>query len=533
VHALASIAGTVNGVVNPTFAYDANGNMTSGAGRTAAYTSFNMVSNVTEGTTNLSLLYDPEHARIQQTAPEGATYYFNDPNSGAMTERYFPVSGSSVWRSYIMADGKIVAERSLKSSTVTLRYFVTDHLGSTVALTKEDGTLAESDAYDPWGKARDATTGADDTTCSKPTQSFSTRGYTGHEEMPDVCLVNMNARIYDPSIGRFMSPDDVVSGPYNGQNWNRYTYVDNNPLSYTDPTGHMVACTGSCFNYDWATRNNDSCTGDCDSDQDRATEQYLKTATIAGAVSRRIYDITGKTASGISVESWGSGIYTVDVPGFKFTSADGQTKGSSMFAFADNNQGQLLAVQIKENNADFGSNTFVMTSSDTHLFDDNGNPMTLEFRTTKGAPNELSWQGKFYLSGDTSKGGAIIQELLAVQTVIHPDGTSSLFQVLHKMEAWHVLPGHYLPEATNPFGYDDDLRFQDIASSNKLSTTYYARGKFYESMSYPPENFLKFDLQTKSGVLPSLGKGQPGWPPQLPEQNGSNSLDRMSTHINQ
>jgi RHS repeat-associated protein len=259
-HAISSIAGTYEGIANPRFFYDANGNMAcvttltscdASAAKTVAWTSFNMGSSVKEGSTTVSLLYDPEHGRIEQTAPEGSTYYFNDAASGAMTERVFPTTGSLIWRNYILADGKIVAERWVRGSAVTVRYFTLDHLGSTVVLTKEDGTLAEDDAYDAWGKQRNATTGADDTTCSLPAQDFSNRGYTGHEEMPDgLCLTNMNARIYDPAIGRFLSPDDVIQDVYNGQNYNRYTYVDDNPLSYTDPTGHVC---GGCHLDDMTT----------------------------------------------------------------------------------------------------------------------------------------------------------------------------------------------------------------------------------------------------------------------------------------
>jgi RHS repeat-associated protein len=255
-HAVSSITGTVNGVTNPNYFYDGNGNLRcmtalaqcdASAAKTVAWTSFNMVSTVQQGTTNVSLLYDEGHARLQQTAPEGTTQYLNDPANGVMTERFAPSGGGLYWKSYVLADGKIVAERSVKGTNVTVRYFTLDHLGSTVALTDEHGTLAESDAYDAWGKARDAATGADDPTCSKPGQSFTTRGFSGHEEMADLCLVNMNARVYDPTIGRFMSPDDVIPDQYNGQSYNRYTYVDDNPLSYEDPTGHLPNTNSSAL----------------------------------------------------------------------------------------------------------------------------------------------------------------------------------------------------------------------------------------------------------------------------------------------
>ncbi len=81
-------------------------------------------------------------------------------------------------------------------------------------------------------------------------QSQTTRGFTSQEEMPSVCLVNMNARLYDPQIGRFMAADSVVQNPYDAQDLNRYTYVVNNPLSETDPTGNchgMLECVGDAY----------------------------------------------------------------------------------------------------------------------------------------------------------------------------------------------------------------------------------------------------------------------------------------------
>ena len=63
------------------------------------------------------------------------------------------------------------------------------------------------------------------------------RGYTGHEHLLSVGLINMNARLYDPALHRFLQPDNFVQDPFNTQNFNRYGYVLNNPLLYTDPTG--------------------------------------------------------------------------------------------------------------------------------------------------------------------------------------------------------------------------------------------------------------------------------------------------------
>jgi RHS repeat-associated protein len=252
-HALTSIATcqtcTVNGTQNPTFTYDTNGSMTGGAGRTATYTAANMTATVTSGSTAMALSYDPEHARSQQVTTTGSavstTIYFNDAGTNTMTERVFPATGAPIWKTYILADGKIVAQRTVRDSTVTLRYFVLDQLGSVASVADETGSLVTGghQSYDAWGRMRNAG-GSPDTTCSLPAQSQSTRGFTGHEEMPGVCLVNANARLYDPQLGRFLGADPTVEMVYFSQDLNRYSYVGNNPLSLSDPSG---LCFLGCF----------------------------------------------------------------------------------------------------------------------------------------------------------------------------------------------------------------------------------------------------------------------------------------------
>ena len=66
------------------------------------------------------------------------------------------------------------------------------------------------------------------------------RGYTGHETLREYGLINMNGRLYAPTLGRFLSPDNYVQMPENSQNLNRYSYCLNNPLNYTDPDGEFI-----------------------------------------------------------------------------------------------------------------------------------------------------------------------------------------------------------------------------------------------------------------------------------------------------
>ncbi len=70
---------------------------------------------------------------------------------------------------------------------------------------------------------------------------ITNRGFTGHEQIDSVGLIHMNGRVYDAELGRFLSADPNVQALDNLQNFNRYSYVLNNPLSYTDPTGFFFA----------------------------------------------------------------------------------------------------------------------------------------------------------------------------------------------------------------------------------------------------------------------------------------------------
>ena len=94
-------------------------------------------------------------------------------------------------------------------------------------------------SYDAWGRLRNPATQVTYTAGSEPVL-FLGRGYTGHEHLPWFGLVNMNARLYDPLLGRFLSPDPYVQAPNFTQNFNRYSYCLNNPLVYVDEDGEFI-----------------------------------------------------------------------------------------------------------------------------------------------------------------------------------------------------------------------------------------------------------------------------------------------------
>ncbi len=126
-------------------------------------------------------------------------------------------------------------------------YFTyTDHLGNISAMSTIAGVyVADSRAwYDPFGTfISDPTANPPDANpvpSSNP--SISNHGFTGHRHnntgTNNLGLIYMNARYYLPEVGRFISPDTIVPEPSNPQSFNRYAYVRNNPVNFTDPTGH-------------------------------------------------------------------------------------------------------------------------------------------------------------------------------------------------------------------------------------------------------------------------------------------------------
>jgi RHS repeat-associated protein len=108
--------------------------------------------------------------------------------------------------------------------------------------------------FDPWGNPKSiykyiGDTGFDTIANEEPGRGVETilmnftltrRGFTGHEHYPEFKIINMNARLYDPVIGRFFSPDNFVQVPEFTQGFNRYSYCLNNPLKYIDPTGNLI-----------------------------------------------------------------------------------------------------------------------------------------------------------------------------------------------------------------------------------------------------------------------------------------------------
>lgn len=118
-------------------------------------------------------------------------------------------------------------------------YLCRDYLGSITHITDAAGVLKQELSYDPWGRLRNPVNQTSYKVGEEPLPLFD-RGYTGHEHLTMFGLINMNARLYDPVVGRFLSPDPYVQAPGMSQSFNRYSYALNNPLKYTDPNGEFA-----------------------------------------------------------------------------------------------------------------------------------------------------------------------------------------------------------------------------------------------------------------------------------------------------
>lgn len=235
------------------FTYDKNGNLiytainNPGTGqtvvRTETYTSYNMPNNLTQtvpgqsGNISIGFVYGPEHQRTKQVSSvNGTTFYLNSPDSQGLEFEKDVKSSGTENKHYISAGGQVVALYTTNSNgTQSLRYFHYDHLGSNSVITDEAGVVLERLAYDPWGKRQYANAGIAPDGYSPVSTD---RGFTMHEHLDEMGIVHMNGRVYDPTLGLFMSADPYIQAPDNLLSYNRYAYCIGNPLVCVDPSGY-------------------------------------------------------------------------------------------------------------------------------------------------------------------------------------------------------------------------------------------------------------------------------------------------------
>ena len=149
-------------------------------------------------------------------------------------------AGSLTEYRYTVADDVVIVQRQSGSNHSEATYFLfKDHLGSVFTTLASTGEIISQQLFSAFGQTRTIYTASGVALGSMlpPTE----QGFTGHRQMDALGIVHMKGRIYDPTLGRFLQADPFVQEPKNSQNYNRYSYVLNNPMSYTDPSGYFFS----------------------------------------------------------------------------------------------------------------------------------------------------------------------------------------------------------------------------------------------------------------------------------------------------
>ncbi|MGH8306686.1 MAG: RHS repeat-associated core domain-containing protein [Gammaproteobacteria bacterium] len=254
-HAVSSL--TLPGGGTRSFTYDADGNLLTETGdvnRSVTWTSYNKPSQIIGGGVTETFTYGPDRERLIRVESQGSDTQTTTYIDGLFEEEYDSATGDFTYRHYILAGGVRVGVKTMVANsggTITANtwsFYVHDEVGSVIATVTENlggsGQTMSLASYDAWGKQR-PTTGANAYTDPVPGTYFTPtpvgqhEGYAGHEDM-DPGLVDMEGRVYDPEVGMFLSPDPNVQYPFSSQGYSRYTYVNDNPLSLSDPSGYFM-----------------------------------------------------------------------------------------------------------------------------------------------------------------------------------------------------------------------------------------------------------------------------------------------------
>ncbi|GAA5531430.1 RHS repeat-associated core domain-containing protein [Herpetosiphon gulosus] len=263
-HAVTNTGGTA-------YSYDANGNLLAGAGRTYTWNAENQPTQITSGGVSETYLYDGNNTRVKKTTLSGGVTTTTTYIGGIVEYR-----GNEVISNYDTIAVRSTTGNPTPVNSGSLVYLHADHLGSISATTSGNsgtlGAIGQTQSFDPWGAVRSG---------GITTTEFN---FTGQRKDASTGLLFYNARYFDPVLARFISADSLVPttshraltvdfheaafaatladenqrgfwfqmgsqqrqqatppwGPTDPQNLNRFSYATNNPLRFTDPSGHVT-----------------------------------------------------------------------------------------------------------------------------------------------------------------------------------------------------------------------------------------------------------------------------------------------------
>jgi RHS repeat-associated protein len=218
------------------YLYDARGRQEHTSKREVTFTEHDLPRTIDTAAGQTRFSYDAAGRRVKKAGPAESLITL-----AGLYERH--VSAGTVRHVFIIEGGEgPVAERSYEevSGAGSTEYLHRDPLGSVGAVSDQAGALLHARYYEPFGARRDKD---GDPAAAPP--GDPRLGFAGHVHDEDLGLIDMRGRIYDPALRRFLTPDPHVTDPLSGQSYNRYSYVVNNPINLTDPSGFDFASSSS------------------------------------------------------------------------------------------------------------------------------------------------------------------------------------------------------------------------------------------------------------------------------------------------
>jgi RHS repeat-associated protein len=235
-----SVSPSTNHLTNSDVSYDAAGSVTAASGANYSYDGTGMMTRSIAGSDDRQYVYTADDERI--AVRQGLSWNWSVRDlRGKVLREYTSTEGASLtqtgrqWiKDYIWRDGLLLASTD---ATGTYHYHL-DHLGTPRLITDANHVRVAEHAYYPFGSEISIT----------PHESTEEpMKFTGHER--DIVaggyltLDYMHARYYSSSLGRFLSVDPMDGSAHKPQSWNRYTYVEDNPMKFTDADGRQASIT--------------------------------------------------------------------------------------------------------------------------------------------------------------------------------------------------------------------------------------------------------------------------------------------------
>jgi len=204
--------------------FDVNGNMTASGGHTFAYDFENRLVSKDNGA--VTITYNCDGDRVAKTVGGVTTRYLvDDLNPTGYLQVLEEVGGGAVQTRYTYGTSVVSQTRNI-SSTPATSYYGFDAQGNIAFLADSAGAVTDSYDYESWG-------GIVVQTGSTP----NTRLYRGEEFDPDLGMINLRARQYKPSVGRFVTLDPIFTGQLDPFALNKYLYAGADPANRSDPSG--------------------------------------------------------------------------------------------------------------------------------------------------------------------------------------------------------------------------------------------------------------------------------------------------------